>query len=61
LVFSYLGFATQEVAISGDTMNVTLQESSSELDEVVIVGYGAQRKATITGAVSAIKGESITK
>jgi TonB-linked SusC/RagA family outer membrane protein len=56
LVFSYLGYETQEVKIDGRTsINVLLSESVSNLDEVVIVGYGAQRKISMIGAQSGIK------
>ncbi|MEE9364429.1 MAG: TonB-dependent receptor [Cellulophaga sp.] len=55
LVFSYLGMFTKEVLIENETvLNITLQEDASELDEVVIVGYGMQKKANLTGAVSTI-------
>ncbi len=60
LVFSYLGFTTQEVAAT-DSMNIVLDAGSDELEEVVVTGYGAQRKATVTGAVTQIKGESVVK
>ncbi|MFD0795585.1 SusC/RagA family TonB-linked outer membrane protein [Mucilaginibacter litoreus] len=55
LVFSYLGFATQEQPVSGRTdINVVLAENNRQLNEVVVVGYGTQRKGDITGAVSVI-------
>lgn len=56
LVFSYLGYATQEVPINNQTtLNITLQEDASQLDEVVVVGYGTQKKSDITGAVTSVK------
>ncbi len=58
LVFSYLGYQTQEIPVSGQsTINVTLAPSSTELDEVVIIGYGEQSKARVTGAISSVKAE----
>jgi len=55
LVFSYLGFAEQEVAIGQrSAMNIVLQESTSELDEVVVIGYGTSRKSDLTGSVTSI-------
>lgn len=55
LVFSYIGFSTKEVAISGQsTINVTLDESAAGLDEVVVVGYGTQKKSDLTGAVTSL-------
>ena len=58
LIFSYLGYTTQEIEINGRTViNVTLSESESSLDEVVVVGYGTQRKADITGAIGSVSAE----
>lgn len=60
LVFSYVGYETQEIPIEGETnLTVVLKEQTSSLDEVVIVGYGRQKKVTLTGAVSDIKTEEI--
>ncbi len=53
LVFSYLGFMTKEFAIQNQTnLNVKLEESAEHLDEVVVVGYGTQRKSSVVGSVS---------
>lgn len=57
LVFSFIGYASQEVAVTGSTLNVQLKEDTTQLDEVVVVGYGTQRKKDITGAVATISGE----
>lgn len=55
LVFSYTGFITQEIAVDGrTTLNVTLKESVDELSEVVVVGYGTQKKITVTGSISSV-------
>lgn len=61
LVFSYLGFLTQEVSASEDEINIIMEVGSDDLEEVVVTGYGSQRKATVTGAITAVKGENITK
>lgn len=62
LVFSSIGFQTQEIAVNGQsTINVTLKEDNKELDEVVVVGYGVKKKATVTGSISEISGKEITK
>ena len=53
IVFSYIGYITQEVGASA-TMNVVMQEDVSKLEEVVVVGYGTQQKKTLTGAVASI-------
>ncbi len=54
LRFSYVGYESKEVTVAGNTMSVTLQSSSDLLDEVVVVGYGTQKKGNLTGAVSTI-------
>ncbi len=60
LVFSYIGFKTQELAVAGQTsINVLLEEDSALLDEVVVVGFGSQAKVDVTGAISQIKQEEI--
>ena len=61
LKFTYLGFKPQIVAVSGnETVKVVLDEDATHLDEVVVVGYGTQRKATLTGAISAINAAELT-
>lgn len=55
LVFSYVGMETQEVPISGNTLDVVLTEKNTGLDEVVVVAYGKQKKATVTGAVASVQ------
>lgn len=58
LVFSYVSFATQEVQFNGQsTINVTLEEDTQSLEEVVVVGYGTQKKKEVTTAVSSVKAE----
>lgn len=60
LVISYIGFATQEIAVNGQTtINVTLEEDASQLEEVVVVGYGTQKRANLTGAVAKIGGDKV--
>lgn len=59
LVFTYVGFQTKEVVAKGTSMDVQLAESSNNLDEVVVVGYGTQKKAHLTGSVVDIKAETI--
>jgi TonB-dependent SusC/RagA subfamily outer membrane receptor len=59
LVISFVGYETKEVAIQNGTsqLEITLNSSLSDLNEVVVIGYGSQRKSDLTGAVSAVKGE----
>lgn len=60
LVFSYIGFQTQEVAIHNRvSITITLLEGTKSLEEVVIVGYGTQKRANLTGAVDQVSGEDI--
>lgn len=62
LVVSYLGFATQEISVNGQSaINITLLEDTSLLDEVVVVGYGTQKREDVTGAYASIKSEDIVK
>ena len=62
LVFSYVGYIDQEVAVSNrSVIDVKLETSSKALDQVVVVGYGAQRKRDITGATASVKGSELTK
>jgi TonB-linked SusC/RagA family outer membrane protein len=56
LVISYIGYTTQEIAVGNQTsLNITLSENNQALDEVVVVGYGTQKKRDLTGAISSIK------
>ena len=60
LVFSFIGYTTQEVAVNGrSVVDVILAEDVQSLDEVVVVGYGTQRKSDLTGAVGSVKGETL--
>lgn len=60
LIFTYVGFASREVEINGkSTINVILQSSSTSLNDVVIVGYGTQKKESLTGAIASISANDI--
>src|SRR5690606_9692080 len=62
LEFSYIGFAVQRVNVNGrNQINVTLEQNTQQLDEVVVVGYGTQRREAVTGSVASIKSEAITE
>ena len=57
LVFSYVGYLPQEFAVGNQrTINVVMREDTQGLEEVVVVGYGVQRKATLTGSVAQVSG-----
>ncbi len=61
LVFSYVGFVTQEVIISGNLINVSLAEDTEVLEELVVIGYGVQAKKLSTGATVQVKGDELAK
>lgn len=60
LVFSYVGYKSQEVKANGSQVNITLQEDRSSLDEVVVVGYGTMKKRDLTGSITTVKNDAIT-
>ena len=59
LTISYVGYKTQQVTWNGKDLKVTLQESSEMLDNVVVVGYGTQKKVNLTGAVSVVSSKTL--
>ncbi|WP_040665056.1 SusC/RagA family TonB-linked outer membrane protein [Nafulsella turpanensis] len=60
LVFSFVGYHTQEVVVGNkSTINVTLEEDVQQLEEVVVVGYGTLKKSDLTGSVSSVTGEDL--
>jgi len=61
LIFSYIGYTTQEILVDGKTsINLVLQDGI-DLDEVIVVGYGTQKKSDLTGAVVSLKGSELTQ
>ena len=62
IVISYIGYETQEIKVGNQsTLSITLKEDNAQLDEVVVVGYGTQKKKLVTGATVQVKGEDIAK
>ena len=59
LVFSYIGMQTQELAITGDVMNVVLSENSEVLEEVVVTGYGTTKKRDVVTSVASVNGDQL--
>ncbi|MCQ2216027.1 MAG: TonB-dependent receptor [Bacteroidales bacterium] len=59
LIFSFIGYNPQEVIVNDSKINVTLLEELKDLDEIVVVGYGVQKKSSVTGAVSQVKSEDM--
>ena len=61
LVVSYIGYVTQEIALNGrKNIKVTIVEDKKVLDEVVVVGYGVQKKSDVTGAMTSVSAEDLT-
>ncbi len=62
LLFSYIGFITKDIPVDNKSLiDVKLIEDTQKLEEVVVVGYGVQKKVNLTGAVSVVKGEEMNK
>lgn len=62
LIFSYVGFKAQEIAVNGkSSVNASLEADAGLLDEVVVVGYGTQKKGEVTGSIATIGAEAIEK
>ena len=61
LEFRYIGYDTKVVTVNGKTMSVTMSENQVILDDVVVIGYGTQKKSDLTGSLSSVKGEDIVK
>ena len=62
LLFSYIGLETQEIIVGNQTsINVILKENASVLDEVIVVGYGTQKRSNISGSVGVVTAEEITE
>ena len=61
-MFSYIGYQSQEIKVgTSSVINVVLKEDTEMLDEVVVVGYGVQKKKLVTGATVQVKGDEIAK
>lgn len=62
IVVTYIGYVPQEIKVGNQSnLNITLQEDNAQLEEVVVVGYGVQKKKLVTGATVQVKGENIAK
>ncbi|WP_316633992.1 TonB-dependent receptor [uncultured Flavobacterium sp.] len=59
LVFSYIGFRTQEVVVSAPKITVKMSDDTKSLEEVVVIGYGSQKKREVTGAVSVVDSKTL--
>lgn len=62
LVASFVGYASQEIPVDGsETINITMSEDAQSLNEVVVVGYGTQKKSDLTGAITSVGSEALTE
>ena len=62
LIFSYIGYSAKKVNVSGQTnLNVILSEDTKNLDEVVVVGYGTQKKSVVTASISRVSSDDINR
>jgi len=61
MIISFVGFITREVPVAQGNINIVLERESESLNQVVVVGYGTAKKATLTGSVTAIKGAELVK
>lgn len=62
LVFSFIGYVTQEVSVNGrSVIDITLGADVQNLKEIIVVGYGTQKKSNITGAIASVSGEDLEK
>lgn len=59
LVFSYIGFLSQEVVVNGAKVNVTLKEDTETLDEVVVIGYGSMARKDVTSSITTVKADQL--
>ncbi|MGP1476545.1 MAG: TonB-dependent receptor [Phocaeicola sp.] len=61
LVISYIGYKSEEIAVNGkNSLIITLAEDTEALDEVVVIGYGTQKKSNLTGSITSIKSKDVT-
>lgn len=61
IVISFVGYQTQEITWNGQAINITLKDDTQALDEVVVVGYGVQKKVNLTGSVASVKGDALER
>lgn len=59
LVFSYIGYLSQEIKVRSNTINVTMQEDDQMLEEVVVIGYGSMQRKDVTSSITTIKAEDL--
>lgn len=61
LIFSYVGYTTNELEVNSNVLNVVLKEDTKTLDEVIVVGYGTQKKSVVTASISRVSSEDLDR
>ena len=61
LLVSYIGFVQQKVKVAGNNLTIQLAEETNSLNDVVVIGYGVQKKKLVTGATLQVKGDDVAK
>ncbi|AEV99144.1 SusC/RagA family TonB-linked outer membrane protein [Niastella koreensis] len=61
LVFTHVNYKAQEMAVTGGNMEITLTPANNSMSEVIVIGYNTQKKATLTGSISVVKGADLVK
>jgi TonB-linked SusC/RagA family outer membrane protein len=61
LILSYVGYVTQKIKVNGTTLNVSMKSNVAALTEVIVVGYGVQKKESVVGAIAQLRGSELTK
>ena len=59
LVFSYVGYTTQEITVKGSSLKIIMEEDSKTLDEVVVVGYGSMSRKDVTSSITTVKADKL--
>ena len=59
LVFSYVGYTTQEITVKGASLKIIMEEDSKTLDEVVVVGYGSMNRKDVTSSITTVKADKL--
>jgi TonB-dependent starch-binding outer membrane protein SusC len=58
---SYVGYTTKDVKVTGSQLNIRIKEETKSLDEVVVIGYGKQKRKDLTGSISSVTGDELRK
>ncbi len=61
IIFSYVGYSSKEITVNSNVINVVLKEDTQNLDEVIVVGYGTQKKSVVTAAISKVSSDDLAR